>query len=82
MLTFTLRYLGHEHMNNIMLPVPYTSLTSHKSSSVAGSLKTTHFTFQMLPIELQETDSARYIERRFWNKSWVTVQASNLEFHD
>lgn len=32
MLSFTLSYPGHERMSNIILPVPYTLLTSHNSS--------------------------------------------------
>lgn len=57
-LNFTLSYLGHEHTNNIMLPVPYTSLiTGHISYSVPERLQIQciNSTFQMLPIQLQET---------------------------
>jgi len=70
MLNFTLSYLGYGHMNNIMLPVRYTALTTgHVSYSVPESLQTQciNSTFQMLPTQPQETDSAWYTESRFWN---------------
>lgn len=40
MLNFTLSYLDHEHLTNITLPAPYTSVTTgHVSYSVPGNLQ-------------------------------------------